>query len=226
MSAAVEPPARRGPDLPAAQCPRCGVYPERLRDVPPAVALASFRLHHPADPAGRRRHAARGAQTEATRIPYRPAVEVILRELTPDNRQAVLALRTTPAQERFVSTVADSLREAERHPDEHPWLRAVCAGGQPVGFVMVAWDFVPEPPHADGPYFLWKLLIDREHQGKGYGTQAVEQVVDLVRADGGTELLTSYVPGEGNPFPFYAKLGFVPRGDLDPEGEIMLRRAL
>ena len=157
---------------------------------------------------------------------YRPRVKVTLREITEENAQAVLALRTTPAQERFVSTVADSLREAERHPDEHPWLRAVYADEQPVGFVMVAWDFVPEPPYTDGPYFLWKLLIDHEHQGKGYGTQAVEQVVDLIRAEGGTELLTSYVAGEGNPFGFYDALGFVPRGDLDPEGEIMLRRPL
>ena len=153
-------------------------------------------------------------------------VKVTLREIDEENRQAVLALRTRPDQERFVSTVAHSLAEAARHPDEHPWLRAVYAGEQPVGFVMVAWDFVPEPPHTDGPYFLWKLLIDHEHQGKGYGKQAVEQVMDLIRADGGDELITSYVEGEGNPFGFYAKLGFVPRGDRDPEGEIMLRRPL
>lgn len=157
---------------------------------------------------------------------YGPVVMVTLRELTEDNLQAVLALRTRPDQERFVSTVAYSLQEAERHPNENPWLRAIYADEEPVGFVMVAWDFVPEPPHTDGPYFLWKLLIDHRHQGKGYGRQAVTQVIDLIRADGGTELITSYVPGEGNPFGFYEKLGFVPRGDLDPEGEIMLRRPL
>ena len=54
--------------------------------------------------------------------------------------------------------------------------------------------------------------------------QAVEQVIELIHAGGGTELITSYVEGEGNPFDFYAKLGFVPRGD--PDGEIMLRRPL
>jgi GNAT superfamily N-acetyltransferase len=138
----------------------------------------------------------------------------------------VVALRTTPAQERFVSTVAHSLREAENHLNENPWLRAVCAGEQPVGFVMVAWDFVPEPPNTDGPFVLWKLLIDHEHQGKGYGRRTVEQVIDLIRADGGEKPITSDVEGEGNPFGFYAKLGFVPRGDFDPDGEIMLRSPL
>ena len=51
----------------------------------------------------------------------------------------------------------------------------------------------------------------------------MRQVVGLVRDQGGTELLTSYVPGEGGPAGFYARLGFVPRGDVDPEGEIILR---
>ena len=153
-------------------------------------------------------------------------MKITLRDITEQNVEAVRALRTTTAQERFVSTVAYSLQEAARHPNENPWLRAIYAGEQPVGFVMVAWDFVPEPPHTDGPYFLWKLLVDHRHQGKGYGRQAVEQVIDLIRADGGKELITSYVEGEGNPLGFYTRLGFVPRGDRDPEGEVMLRLAL
>jgi diamine N-acetyltransferase len=47
-----------------------------------------------------------------------------------------------------------------------------------------------------------------------------------VRAQGATELLTSHVPGEGGPKGFYARLGFVPTGELDPDGEIILRRSM
>jgi diamine N-acetyltransferase len=55
----------------------------------------------------------------------------------------------------------------------------------------------------------------------------VRQIVELVRGQGGTELLTSYVPGEGGgPAGFYARLGFVPTRELDPEGEIILRLTL
>lgn len=54
MSALVEPRAAGAEaDLPAAQCPRCGVYLERLQGVPPSVALAGFGRYHPSDPAGR-----------------------------------------------------------------------------------------------------------------------------------------------------------------------------
>ncbi len=151
---------------------------------------------------------------------------VTLREITDDNAPSVLALRTTPEQERVVSTVEDSLEEAAANPQGNPWFRAVYADDQPVGFVMLSWDVEPQPPDINGPWFLWKLLIDHRHQGRGYGREVVRQVVQLVREQGGTELMTSHVPGEGGPAGFYARLGFVPTGELDPDGEILLRLPL
>jgi diamine N-acetyltransferase len=44
---------------------------------------------------------------------------VSLRPLTDANRREVLALRVAPRQQGFVSSVADSLREAAEHPDVH-----------------------------------------------------------------------------------------------------------
>ena len=151
---------------------------------------------------------------------------ITLREVTEDNARDVLALCLAPGQERFVSSVADSLAEADENPQGNPWFRAVYADDRPVGFVMLSWDVEPQPPEINGPWFLWKLLIDHRHQGRGYGLEVVRQVVELVRGQGATELLTSHVPGEGGPAGFYARLGFVPRGDLDPDGEIILRRTL
>lgn len=149
-------------------------------------------------------------------------VRVTLREITDDNVDSVLEVRTTMDQERFVSSVADSLAEATANPQGSPWYRAVYAHDRPVGFVMVSWDVEPQPPHINGPWFLWKLLIDSRHQRRGYGREVVRQVVQLVREQGAIELLTSYTPGEGGPGDFYARLGFVPRGDVDPDGEIIL----
>jgi len=150
-------------------------------------------------------------------------VTLTLRQITPTNLESVLALRTTPEQERFVSSVADSMEEAADCPEGNPWYRAVYADERPVGFVMMSWDVAPQPPDINGPWFLWKLLIDHRHQHHGHGREVVRQVVDLVRANGGTELLTSHGQGEGGPAGFYARLGFTPRGDVDPDGEIILR---
>ncbi len=64
------------------------------------------------------------------------------------------------------------------------------------------------------------------HQGRGYGSQVVRQVAELVRAEGATELLTSYVPEDGGPAAFYERLGFVPSGQLDMNGEVIARLVL
>jgi diamine N-acetyltransferase len=156
-------------------------------------------------------------------------VAVRLEEITGENREAVLALRVTPGQERFVSSVRDSLAEAAENPHARPWYRAVFASDEPagpVGFVMVSWNVQPQPPEIIGPWFLWKLLIDERYQGHGHGTAVVRQIAELVRAEGATELLTSYVPEDGGPAGFYQRLGFVPTGELDDNGEVIVRLRL
>ena len=145
---------------------------------------------------------------------------VALREVTAANREQVLGVRRAPGQERFVSSVAESLAEAEKYPQANPWYRAVYAGDASVGFVMLSWDCVPRPPDVFGPWFLWKLLIDERFQRLGYGREVVRLVAELVRAEGAERLLTSYVPGDEGPAAFYEKLGFVPTGEVD-EDEII-----
>jgi diamine N-acetyltransferase len=151
---------------------------------------------------------------------------VTLREITDGNRDAVLALRVAPEQERFVGSVRRALEDAEEYPQAKPWYRAVYADEEPVGFVMVSWNIQPEPPNLVGPWFLWKLVVDERFQGRGYGAEAVRQVAALIRAEGATELLTSYLPEEGGPAGFYQRLGFVPTGEFDGYGEPIMRLAL
>jgi diamine N-acetyltransferase len=62
-------------------------------------------------------------------------------------------------------------------------------------------------------YFVWRFMIDAQQQKKGYGKRAMQLVVEHVRGlPGATELLISYVPGEGSPAAFYEKCGFVETG--------------
>jgi len=150
---------------------------------------------------------------------------VTLEEITDQNREAVCALRVAPGQEQFVSSVPDSLAEADEYSHAKPWYRAVFASDEPagaVGFVMISWNVEPDPPEIIGPWFLWKLLIDERYQGRGYGSAAVRQIARLVRAEGASELLTSYVPGDGGPAGFYRQLGFVPTGE-HAHGEVIVR---
>ncbi len=153
-----------------------------------------------------------------------PEPRISLREITDENREAVSALRVRSDQEQFVGGVADSIAEAAATPEAKPWYRAVYDGDEPVGFVMLSWDVTPAPGII-GPWFLWRLLIDEHHQRRGYGRATLIEIVSVIRAAGATELLTSYHPGTGEPWPFYEKFGFVPTGDIE-DGEIVLKLAL
>src|SRR5215472_10755093 len=102
------------------------------------------------------------------------AGRVSLREVTSENRLQVLRLRVAPHQESFVSPNAYSIAEAyfER---EVAWFRAIYADEIPVGFLMLEDDIGSQE------YTLWRFMIAVEHQGKGYGRQAITLLIEHVR---------------------------------------------
>ena len=149
---------------------------------------------------------------------------VTLEPITPANRAEIEALRVAPAQERFVSGVAESLREAAAEPDGRaiPW--GVYADGTPVGFVMIS-DDVGAPGYI--AHYLWKLLIDVCRQRQGYGTATLDLTVAYFRARPGVEVLwTSAGQGDGSPIPFYERYGFEQTGEVVFDDEVLLRLRL
>lgn len=147
---------------------------------------------------------------------------VVLRAITDANRDEVVALSVASSQTRFVGTVADALADADAIPEAKAWYRAVYVDGVPVGFVMLSWDVVPQPPRIIGPWFLWKLLVDERHQRRGYGREVMKLVAQTVRENGATELLTSCVQAADGPEAFYRRLGFRSTGEFDENGEVIL----
>jgi diamine N-acetyltransferase len=96
-----------------------------------------------------------------------------------------------------------------------------------VGFVMISDNIPAETLAADddivGPYFLWRLLIDADRQGRGYGRATIDAVVDYLRTRPNADvLLTSCVAGVGSPQPFYLHYGFEMAGAV-MWGEDLLR---
>ena len=129
----------------------------------------------------------------------------------------------SPGQEQFVSSVADSLREAAEHPDAHALYWAVYAEDTPVGFVMIA-DEVDNPDYI--PQYLWKLLIDERYQRQGFGTATLDLIVEYFRGRPGVEVLnTSAGQGDGSPLTFYEQYGFEQTGEVRFD-EVMLRLKL
>jgi len=144
---------------------------------------------------------------------------VSLREVTGKTVIAITRLAVDKSQDGFVAPNAISFAQALFAPEA--WYRAIYLDDTPVGFVML--ERHPERHE----YGLWRFMIAAPYQRSGYGRRALELVVEDLRASdpAATELVTSWVPGEGGPEPFYLKFGFVPTGEVE-EGELVGRLRL
>ncbi|APV49872.1 hypothetical protein BWI17_09370 [Betaproteobacteria bacterium GR16-43] len=144
---------------------------------------------------------------------------VCLEEITRDNLRAFLNLKVRSDQEGFVAPNAVSVAQAHFHPEA--WFRGIVADGTPVGFAMLEdWTSMREAAHEafrKEPYVgLWRFMVDARYQAHGFGAEALKLLIARARTllpDG--VMLTSYVPGEGCPGPFYLRHGFVETGKLD-----------
>ena len=142
--------------------------------------------------------------------------EVELKDVTADNRSAVAGLELDPAQEDLVASNAESLAEAQSDHDARP--RAVYAGERVVGFLMYDAGAADDEPREA---VIYRFMIDRRHQGKGYGRAALAKALDEIRAIPGVRKVSiSYMPDNPVAKPFYASFGFVEVG-LDEDGEML-----
>ncbi|MDJ1159522.1 GNAT family N-acetyltransferase [Chelatococcus sp. SYSU_G07232] len=140
---------------------------------------------------------------------------VAVTPLTHEEREAVRALAVAPEQADFVATNAESIEEADERPECVPL--AVHADGKLVGFAMYALD--PD----DGNYWIYRLMIDRRFQGRGYGRAALLRVVELIAAQPGCTLIVLGVqPGNTHARRLYASAGFHETGEMIG-GEVVMR---
>lgn len=152
-----------------------------------------------------------------------PPEQVELVEITPDDAYLWGRLRTHHSEQRFVSPMAVTWRDAlfpETFEDvvAIPWMRGVLADGERAAFVMTSATHGTRHGH-----YLWRLLVDRVHQRRCIGRRAIELLIEQLRGDGVPRLYTSCGQGIGSPQPFYERLGFVPTGEvLDDEVELVI----
>ena len=92
---------------------------------------------------------------------------VCLKPVSRENLDEVLGLRVRDDQKSFVSTTVESLAQAYVY-SQTAFPFAVYDDQKVVGLIMMG--FYEEKQY----YTLWKLLIDQNHQHKGYGRQALQ----------------------------------------------------
>jgi diamine N-acetyltransferase len=147
---------------------------------------------------------------------------VQLREVTRDTVSAVCKL---DAGDDRKQVAPNSVSIAQAHFQGEAWFRAAYDDDLLVGFVMLYDPTLVESP--DEPdFFLWRLMIDQSHQGKGYGRAVVEALVEHVRTRPGAQrLLVSHVKSADRLSRFYQSLGFRYTG-VEDDGELVMERTL
>ena len=102
-------------------------------------------------------------------------MSIRLMPINDDNRDAVLSLSVREDQP-FVAPNDVSLRQADEANAENPGVArpfAIYADDRLVGFCMFAFD--PEEEDEDDRYWLWRFMIDKNEQDKGYGQAALQR---------------------------------------------------
>ena len=99
---------------------------------------------------------------------------ISLRKISEENFIDAFNLKLTPGQERFVSHPIRSLAQAYVYREQcQPF--GIYEGDAMVGYVMVIYDYdVPE-------YDIWHMMIDASNQKRGYGTAALDRVLDYIK---------------------------------------------
>ncbi|MBO4562211.1 MAG: GNAT family N-acetyltransferase [Clostridia bacterium] len=148
---------------------------------------------------------------------------ITLRPVTDENREAVIALSVREDQP-FVAPNDASLKEADEANAEDPGYArpfAIYADERLVGFCMFAFD--PEDEDEEDRYWLWRFMIDKSEQGKGYGQAALSEIIKYFKENGADRLYLSTEPENELGLHVYHKAGFKETGMISYGEAVMMR---
>ena len=142
---------------------------------------------------------------------------VTLRDITRDNWLQCIKLEVGEDQKTFVSPNVFSIAQASVEPTFNA--KAVYADEEMVGFCMYGYDT------DDRCYYVGRLMIDKDHQGKGYGRAAIVEAVRRMRERPDCrEIALSLKPENVSAQKLYESLGFVKTGEVAHGEEVMRLR--
>ena len=105
------------------------------------------------------------------------------------NFNALIDLEPFESQYNFVADNIYSLAEAYANIASGRYAQpfGIYDGKTPVGFLMIGYDIADEEddrekyPLLTDNYLIWRLMIDKDHQKRGYAKAAMELALDFIR---------------------------------------------
>lgn len=152
-----------------------------------------------------------------------------LRKITHNNVKECIRLEVAQEQQHFVAANVVSLAQAYvalANDDCVPMPFAVYQDNTMVGFIMFSYIKAKDGA-GKGKYYIWRLMIDKRYQKKGYGRQVMERVLEMIRAfpcGDAEEVTLSYEPDNHVARRLYASLGFRERDEMDEDEQVAYLR--
>ena len=122
-------------------------------------------------------------------------------EITLNNLSEIVNLTVSKSQEHFVADNCYSIEQVGLNPDS--WCRGIYCNGVPVGFFSVQ-------NRPNNVAYIWRYMIDKNHQGKGYGKSSLIKLNDILYNNGAQLIELTVIRKTGGPEEFYRKCGFKP----------------
>lgn len=149
-----------------------------------------------------------------------------LEKITGKNVWDILKLQVSDSQKNFVAGNDISIIEAHAAitANGYAFPFGIYDENNPVGFIMIGYDkddyWQDAPAIANGNYNLWRLMIDKSYQKRGYGRQAVELALGFIRTfpcGKADYCWLSYEPENTTAISLYSSFGFKETGEKDGE---------
>ncbi len=149
-----------------------------------------------------------------------------LKKINRSNIGKILKLEVFDNQKSFVATNNSSILEAYIAISEnnHVFTFGIYKDDTPIGFLMIGFDVNSDdegaPKIAKGNYNIWRLMIDKKFQGKGFGKKAMDLALEFVNTfPCGTAKYCwlSYESDNDIARQLYKSVGFVETSEKDGE---------
>jgi len=141
-------------------------------------------------------------------------MSIQLLEINRNNWEQVISLNVHDEQNSFIASNLYSLAQSKYEPECKPL--AIYKDCLLVGFVMYV---VPSVQVDD--YWIFRLMIDKNYQQKGYGKIALQQLIDLIKQDKDyNKIYLSFKPENHIAKTMYERMGFISTGKIE-DGEIV-----
>ena len=97
----------------------------------------------------------------------------------------------------------------------------ICLNNEVIGYAALVFD--QTIPNEEDRYWLWQFTIDKSYQNKGYGTKALEIIVEQFRSKSVPVITLSTKSDNDNALRLYKKFGFTLNGETNGD-EVILKK--